>query len=88
MAAPQAVEGGVMNVNIRQASPSDAAECGRICYEAFAASEWRVMLYAVRSPCVFTDITAARNYEMPSNKVSRQSSSGMDGSPVTPAVLY
>jgi predicted N-acetyltransferase YhbS len=26
-----------MNVNIRQASPSDAVECGRICYEAFTA---------------------------------------------------
>jgi predicted N-acetyltransferase YhbS len=26
-----------MNVNIRQASPRDAADCGRICYEAFTA---------------------------------------------------
>lgn len=26
-----------MHVNIRQAEPRDAAECGRICYEAFAA---------------------------------------------------
>jgi predicted N-acetyltransferase YhbS len=31
------MEGVVTNVTIRQANPSDAAECGRICYEAFAA---------------------------------------------------
>jgi predicted N-acetyltransferase YhbS len=31
------LEDGVKNVNIRQANPSDAAECGRICYEAFTA---------------------------------------------------
>jgi predicted N-acetyltransferase YhbS len=48
------VEDGVMNVNIRQASPSDAAECGRICYEAFAA-----IATAHNFPPDFPDVGAA-----------------------------
>jgi predicted N-acetyltransferase YhbS len=54
MSTPQAVEDGVMNVNIRQATPSDAAECGRICYEAFAA-----IATAHNFPPEFPDVGAA-----------------------------